>query len=612
MLKRKLSALGLTLICVTFFINALSFAGELADIRSAIHARDAKWIAGETSVSKLPPEKRRMRLGLIFPPLINDIETLSYKAFDQSTQASDRPATFDWRNNGGNFITPVRDQGNCGSCWAFATTGALESITLITNNTPDVDLNLAEQILVSCSGAGDCGGGYIDSASDFFVDPGLPSETCYPYTATNGYCGNTCSDWQSHTNKITSWTWVATTSPSVSAITNALYNYGPLVTTMDVYTDFFYYRSGVYSHTWGYYQGGHAILIVGYDDYGQYFIVKNSWGTGWGESGYFKVAYSQVSGTAYFGYWTIAYSASPDTSTIAVNSPDGSESWQAGATQTIRWAYSGNPGSYVKIELLKGSSVVSTITSYAPTGTNGSGSYNWLIPSTQASGSDYRIRVTSTSSSSLTDTSNGDFSILGPTITVTSPNGAESWLAGATQTIRWAYTGDPGYYVKIELLKGSSVVSTVTSYASKGTNGSGSYNWLIPSTQASGSDYRIRVTSTSSSSLTDTSNGDFSILGPTITVTSPNGAESWPAGATQTIRWAYSGNPGSYVKIELLKGSSVVSTVTSYASKGTNGSGSYNWLIPSTQTQGSDYTIRITSTSNGLVTDFSDRNFTIN
>ncbi len=82
MLKRKLSALGLTLICVTFFINALSFAGELADIRSAIHTRGAKWIAGETSVSKLSPEKRRMRLGLIFPPLVKDVETLSYEDFD--------------------------------------------------------------------------------------------------------------------------------------------------------------------------------------------------------------------------------------------------------------------------------------------------------------------------------------------------------------------------------------------------------------------------------------------------------------------------------------------------------------------------------------------------
>ncbi len=393
----------------------------------------------------------------------------------------------------------MRDQGNCGSCWAFATTGALESVTLITNNSPDVDLNLAEQILVSCSGAGDCGGGYIDSASDFITDPGLPSETCYPYT-----------------NKITNWTWVATTSPSVSAITNALYNYGPLVTTMDVYTDFFFYGSGVYSHTWGRYQGGHAVLIVGYDDPGQYFIVKNSWGTDWGESGYFKIAYSQLSSAAYFGYWTMAYFASPDTSTITVNSPDGSESWQAGTTQTIRWSYTGNPGSYVKIELLKGGSVVSTITSYASKGTNGSGSYNWSIPSTQASGNDYSMRVTSTTNSLYTVTSNATFTISGApppqpaSITVTTPNGGENWGRNTIQYIQWNYSGNPGTFLKIELMQGAVKVTTIIEYAWIGSNGSGSLYWWIPSTLATGN-YTIKITSTSNSSITDTSNNNFTI-----------------------------------------------------------------------------------------------------
>ena len=63
------------------------------------------------------------------------------------------PSHIDWRDNGGNYVTPIRDQKSCGSCWAFATTAALESATLITLGTPGVDLNLAEQMLVSCSGA---------------------------------------------------------------------------------------------------------------------------------------------------------------------------------------------------------------------------------------------------------------------------------------------------------------------------------------------------------------------------------------------------------------------------------------------------------------------------
>ena len=76
---------------------------------------------------------------------------------------------------------------------------------------------------------------------------------------------------------------------------------------MYVYNDFFSYRSGVYSYTTGAYAGAHAVLVVGYDDTQQAFIVKNSWGSGWGEAGYFMIAYSEVTGTSGFGYSTMVY-----------------------------------------------------------------------------------------------------------------------------------------------------------------------------------------------------------------------------------------------------------------------------------------------------------------
>jgi uncharacterized protein (TIGR03437 family) len=219
------------------------------------------------------------------------------------------PASLDWRNNGGNFVTPVRDQGQCGSCWAFATAAGLESATLIANRTPGVDLNLAEQILVSCSGAGDCEmGGYVQSASDYLRDTGLPLEGYYGYTAADGNCGDACPPWRSSPPyKIKSWSYVATTSPTVNGLKNALYSYGPLPTTFMVYDDFRYYKSGVYSYTSGAFLGGHAVLLVGYDDAGQYFIVKNSWGPAWGESGYFRIAYSQLNTVVNFGDYTLAY-----------------------------------------------------------------------------------------------------------------------------------------------------------------------------------------------------------------------------------------------------------------------------------------------------------------
>ena len=221
-------------------------------------------------------------------------------------------------------MTPIRDQGSCGSCWAFASAAALEASRLIAANTPNTELNLAEQILVSCSGAGDCNGGYINTAADFMRNVGLPVETCYPYTAANGTCSNACANYQSSTHKIQSWNWVSTTSnTTVDSLKSAVYTYGPLLTTMDVYADFFYYHSGVYTYTSGTYQGGHAVLIVGYDDPGQYFIVKNSWGTGWGESGYFKIGYSELNSVVNFGDWTISYASAAPTCTYSLSATTG-------------------------------------------------------------------------------------------------------------------------------------------------------------------------------------------------------------------------------------------------------------------------------------------------
>ncbi|MGZ3514919.1 MAG: Ser-Thr-rich GPI-anchored membrane family protein, partial [Thermodesulfobacteriota bacterium] len=196
-------------------------------------------------------------------------------------------------------------------------------------------------------------------------------------------------------------------------------------------------------------------------------------------------------------------------------------------------------------------------------------------------------------------------------ISVISPNGGETWPAGSIQTIRWSYTVKLGVYVKVELLKGGVVNRTIAASASSGSGGSGSRNWKIPANQVPGTDYRIRVTNKSTGAYTDTSDNDFTIAPPTITVVSPNSGETWPAGSRQMIRWNYTGNPGAYVKIELLKGGVVNRIIASSAGKGPGGSGSRNWTIPANQAPGTDYTIRVTSTTNGAYTDTSDSDFTI-
>ena len=298
--------ISLTTPLIFFLLTTFCYSAEIDAIKAAINLRGAKWVAEENPVSSLPKEERRKRLGA-FEDEVPD-KTVSETLYAPQT-ADSLPIAFDWRNISGNsYVTPIRDQRSCGSCWAFAATAALESKALMAFNWPGANVDLSEQIVISCSGAGSCSGGSPSRASNFFRDTGIGLESCYPYTATNGDCGSACSDWENSTYRIESWSYIsAGNTPTTSAIKNAIYNSGPIIAIFDVYTDFFSYRSGVYSYVSGEDEGGHAVLIVGWNDSDNAFIVKNSWGTWWGESGYFKIAYSELTGTTKFAQWAYAY-----------------------------------------------------------------------------------------------------------------------------------------------------------------------------------------------------------------------------------------------------------------------------------------------------------------
>jgi len=342
---------------------------EITRIQSSIQTSGAGWTAETNPISALSKDERKMRLGALLPSSIHRSVKRKFAARDKL------PSYFDWRNNNGNFVTPVKDQGGCGSCWAFSAVAALESQVLISTGQSH---DLSEQIMVSCSGGNvSCKeGGYIHKASDFIRDTGIGDESCYPYTETDGNCGNACSGWRNSASKIDSWTYVENT---VNDLKNAIYANGPVVTTMAVYSDFFSYKAGVYRYTMGRLEGYHAIAIVGWDDSDGCFIVKNSWGTGWGGSGYFRIAYSEVESDTQFGFATIAYTTKKASCTYTLSSPSksfdssgGTGSFNVTAAGECTWNTVSNDTSWLTVtsgNTGKGSGTISySVAQYAGTG----------------------------------------------------------------------------------------------------------------------------------------------------------------------------------------------------------------------------------------------------
>jgi len=294
-----------------------SGTGELSvgAVRAAITATHAGWVAGETSVSELGEAARMRRLGVPLDSLAPNLLDLHVSPADAELAAT-LPATLDWRNKDGkNYVSPILDQGDCGSCVAFAVTATFESQLNIAADDPSSPFELSPQYLFACGG-GACGYGWTPaSAARFLKSNGMPDNACMPYTSgaagEDAKCKSACSDLRARVMKPTDYT---SPSSSITAVKTALLK-GPLVTTMTVYDDFMFYVSGVYKHVTGPALGGHAVSIVGWNDEHQAWIVRNSWGAGWGMQGFFEVAYSDSSGV---GSQTWSFSVTAPTSYVSM------------------------------------------------------------------------------------------------------------------------------------------------------------------------------------------------------------------------------------------------------------------------------------------------------
>ncbi len=906
----KGSVILLFLVFLSFCLVATGFAQEKTGVTQAkpgfnlapVNPQFIKYLE-DLKAGKVQQETADgYRLGYIPAPLDlpNTGKTLSkYANF---------PAAYDLRSR--EKLTPVKNQGACGSCWAFATYGSLESYLL-----PEETTDYSENHMKNTHGFdwGPCqGGNQFISAAYLARWSGPIDEADDPYSPSD----NTSPEGLSPKKHLQQAYFIPDRSSPLdnNNIKQAVMDYGAVFTSM--YYSSTYYNSDNYTY---YFNGStysnHAVAIVGWDDNfdrnkfatpppgNGAFIIKNSWGTSWGDNGYFYVSYydynigkdnvvytaedvinykdiyqydpygwidsigagsptlwfaniftarsdeklaavslysatpdsvyeiyvytgvttqpktGTLAGTktgtlplpgyntikldnpvaltagekfsvvvklttpgynypcpveyAIFGYDSKAASspgeswASMDGSTwqdlyeqgygnvclkafttgpgIIVIAPDGGENWTAGTTQTIKWSYIDDPGPEVKIELLKSGAVDSIITPATPIGTGGSGSYNWSIPASLVPGSDYRVKVTSTSNSACTATSENNFII--------SAAGEQAVLFihdGSEESNKTSNTSDYGYSTLKTILEdelgfsvdelnpylitpsllanydlvvfasiyrsreiSQSEAGALINYVNKGgklflvtewggysTKWKNSFNkvgsafgitsdynqvsdptdyfrykfWPViknmqnhpitkgvnefvlasatsltaspPATALAFTDQdatpagrAVLAATESGSGKVVAASGDSNFLNnkflamydnrtlarnifiwlaggaeparATITITSPNGGENWTAGSMHNITWNYTGDPGRQVKIELLKGSSVDSIISSGTPVGTNGSGSYSWTIPENQALGSDYRVRVTSTSDSSCTDTSDGSFTI-
>jgi hypothetical protein len=281
---QSISRLPMIFVLFAVFIPQMVFAapGDLDKIQQAITREHARWQAGETPYTNLTPEEKRAMLGLL-PRELDPTDYHLLPQFDRPVDQVDEEV--DWRNrNGFNWVTPVRNQGQCGSCWAFGGIAAMEANILIAGNTPGFPLDLSEQYLVSCS-PGSCNGWFASSTLSYLQSQGTVDEPCLPYMASDLIpCSNRCSDWLYRNVKILNWGTCANVAQMKAAL-----NVGPITGAFIVYDDFYSYSSGVYQHVWGGEAGGHMISIVGYSDSQNAWICKNSWGDNWGMDGYFMI-----------------------------------------------------------------------------------------------------------------------------------------------------------------------------------------------------------------------------------------------------------------------------------------------------------------------------------
>ena len=200
-----------------------------------------------------------------------------------AADATAAPAAIDWRDKGA--VTPVKDQKQCGSCWAFSATGAVEGAHFLATGTL---VSLSEQQIVSCDSKNGCDGGSMQAAFEYVIkNKGQCSEREYPYRARSEKCETNCTK----VAALKSFSGVA--SRNEAALVAAIAGRPVSVAVEADQAAWQHYRSGVLTAACGT-KLDHGVLAVGYGPDG--YLIKNSWGAGWGDKGYIRLARGKYNG----------------------------------------------------------------------------------------------------------------------------------------------------------------------------------------------------------------------------------------------------------------------------------------------------------------------------
>ncbi|MGW0950045.1 C1 family peptidase [Streptomyces sp. NPDC002623] len=272
---------------------------DLAELRATLERAGNPWRATSNSMTRLTEEQRVTRLGVP----VDEAEHAEIMAAQEQQAAAAReataraglPASFDLRDIGGlDYTTPVKDQKNCGSCVAFGTVATMEHVVRYIDRAPFLPADFSEAHAFYGYGreaGAACATGWLpEPLLEKARDSGIAFEDYFPYTDGDQDSSKLNPDWPNRHAKVVNWT-NDTNDPA--GIRRDIATYGSVVACFYVYQDFFSYGGGIYRRQTDTLAGGHCVSLVGYDDTQSCWIAKNSWGTDWGEHGYFRIGYGE-------------------------------------------------------------------------------------------------------------------------------------------------------------------------------------------------------------------------------------------------------------------------------------------------------------------------------